>query len=195
MGKRFVLGCWNVRIRFFFFLIIHSTQQTSNPHDRQPTSTKPPASSPSTAPTQLLLDLIHNTLPQTPPQSRRKHAPAAPCLALQLALPAARAGRTPPLFVWTMNEMRVMEWCLRKNLGGEKCIDGVVTDDPRLFSEVCTFIHSSILLRPVEKVQKGNYKRMLCIQSEAWPECVINQPIPTVGPVDTSNCESNPTEI
>ena len=30
-----------------------------------------------------------------------------------------------------------MEWCLRKNLAGEKCIDGVVTDDPRLFREVC----------------------------------------------------------
>lgn len=30
-----------------------------------------------------------------------------------------------------------MEWCLRQNAGGDKCIDGVVTDDPRLFREVC----------------------------------------------------------
>jgi phosphatidylglycerol phospholipase C len=43
---------------------------------------------------------------------------------------AKRAGR--PVFTWTVNEEKRMEWCLRKNLGGEKkgeaVIDGVITD-------------------------------------------------------------------
>ncbi|CAM1500954.1 Fc.00g101160.m01.CDS01 [Cosmosporella sp. VM-42] len=59
------------------------------------------------------------------------------------------------LFVWTVNEERWMEWCIRKNLGrrrskipkvdgeivskmrGDALIDGVITDDPKLFLEVC----------------------------------------------------------
>ena len=60
------------------------------------------------------------------------------------------------LFVWTVNDERWMEWCIRKNLGrrprrigskvegevvskmrGDALIDGVITDDPRLYLEVC----------------------------------------------------------
>ena len=42
---------------------------------------------------------------------------------------ARRAGRS--LFVWTVNRERWMEWSIRKG------VDGVITDDPRLFLEVC----------------------------------------------------------
>jgi phosphatidylglycerol phospholipase C len=51
------------------------------------------------------------------------------------------------VFAWTVNEERWMEWCLRRNVDevsdqqrqqqGEKLIDGVITDDPKLFLEVC----------------------------------------------------------
>jgi phosphatidylglycerol phospholipase C len=60
------------------------------------------------------------------------------------------------LFVWTVNEERWMEWCIRKNLGrrrrrpgqkfegevvskmrGDALIDGVITDDPLLYLKVC----------------------------------------------------------
>lgn len=47
---------------------------------------------------------------------------------------------------WTVNDPRRMEWCIRQNLGhprrgsevsGPALIDGVITDDPRLYLEVC----------------------------------------------------------
>jgi phosphatidylglycerol phospholipase C len=52
------------------------------------------------------------------------------------------------LFAWTVNEVRWMEWCIRKNMSaatttgqshvqGPRLIDGVITDDPKLFLEVC----------------------------------------------------------
>ncbi|KAH6899652.1 PLC-like phosphodiesterase [Thelonectria olida] len=58
------------------------------------------------------------------------------------------------LLTWTVNEPRWMEWCIRQNLGsprkgcGEKddedaalsatvLIDGVITDDPKLYLQVC----------------------------------------------------------
>lgn len=36
-----------------------------------------------------------------------------------------------PVFAWTVNVEPKMEWCIRRNL------DGVITDDPKLFLEVC----------------------------------------------------------
>ncbi|KAI5206034.1 PLC-like phosphodiesterase [Aureobasidium subglaciale] len=42
----------------------------------------------------------------------------------------AKAARKPVL-AWTVNEVRKMEWCIRRQL------DGVITDDPKLFLEVC----------------------------------------------------------
>ncbi|WAO89505.1 Hypothetical protein NCS54_00689800 [Fusarium falciforme] len=49
------------------------------------------------------------------------------------------------LLTWTVNEPRWMEWCIRQNLGrgrsspsaGPALIDGVITDDPRLYLDVC----------------------------------------------------------
>lgn len=49
------------------------------------------------------------------------------------------------VFAWTVNEERWMEWCIRRNMPdpageqtqGAKLIDGVITDDPKLFLEVC----------------------------------------------------------
>ncbi|KAM5382042.1 hypothetical protein ACJZ2D_002644 [Fusarium nematophilum] len=59
------------------------------------------------------------------------------------------------LLTWTVNEPRWMEWCIRQNLGHPRrparrpreeggggglasaLIDGVITDDPRLYLEVC----------------------------------------------------------
>ncbi|KAF4999096.1 hypothetical protein FGRMN_2711 [Fusarium graminum] len=52
-----------------------------------------------------------------------------------------------PLMTWTVNEPRRMEWCIRQNLGhprhppksnqGPALIDGVITDNPRLYREIC----------------------------------------------------------
>lgn len=36
-----------------------------------------------------------------------------------------------PVFAWTVNVEDKMEWCIRRNL------DGVCTDDPKLFLDVC----------------------------------------------------------
>jgi len=36
-----------------------------------------------------------------------------------------------PIFAWTVNEVVKMDWCIRRNL------DGVITDDPKLYLEVC----------------------------------------------------------
>ena len=36
-----------------------------------------------------------------------------------------------PVLAWTVNETGKMKWCIRKQL------DGVITDDPKLFLEVC----------------------------------------------------------
>lgn len=35
------------------------------------------------------------------------------------------------IYVWTVNEEQWMEWSIRKG------VDGVITDDPKLFLEVC----------------------------------------------------------
>lgn len=45
------------------------------------------------------------------------------------------AGR--PLFAWTVNHPRWMRWCIERNASGAKIMDGVVTDDPKLYLEVC----------------------------------------------------------
>ena len=36
-----------------------------------------------------------------------------------------------PLFVWTVNERNMMKWSVQKE------VDGVITDDPKKFNEVC----------------------------------------------------------
>ncbi|CAF3568722.1 unnamed protein product [Fusarium graminearum] len=51
------------------------------------------------------------------------------------------------VMTWTVNQPRRMEWCIRQNLGhprlpnrnvqGPPLIDGVITDNPRLYLEVC----------------------------------------------------------
>ena len=35
-----------------------------------------------------------------------------------------------PIFAWTVNEENLMKWCIQKQL------DGVITDDPKLFNQV-----------------------------------------------------------
>lgn len=42
---------------------------------------------------------------------------------------AKKEGR--PVFTWTVNEVGWMRWCIGRE------VDGVITDDPRLFLEVC----------------------------------------------------------
>ncbi|KAK2609263.1 Lysophospholipase D gdpd1 [Conoideocrella luteorostrata] len=53
-----------------------------------------------------------------------------------------------PLYAWTVNHPRWMKWCIRQNVrrplqqatpdsNSVKAIDGVVTDDPKLFLEIC----------------------------------------------------------
>lgn len=42
---------------------------------------------------------------------------------------AKKSGRA--VFVWTVNDVSWMEWSIQKGL------DGVITDDPKLFLEVC----------------------------------------------------------
>ncbi|GAB7347658.1 hypothetical protein MBLNU459_g4524t1 [Dothideomycetes sp. NU459] len=41
------------------------------------------------------------------------------------------AAAKRPVFAWTVNDEEKMEWCIRSK------IDGVLTDDPKLFLEVC----------------------------------------------------------
>jgi glycerophosphoryl diester phosphodiesterase len=36
-----------------------------------------------------------------------------------------------PIFAWTVNEENVMKWCIQRGL------DGVITDDPKKFNEIC----------------------------------------------------------
>ena len=36
-----------------------------------------------------------------------------------------------PLYMWTVNEQDMMRWCIKRD------IDGVITDDPKRFLEVC----------------------------------------------------------
>ena len=57
-----------------------------------------------------------------------QQALAGPCGTRFMAA-AHRAGRS--VFAWTVNEEEWMEWCIRKG------VDGVITDDPKLFLEVC----------------------------------------------------------
>ncbi|KAI1808036.1 PLC-like phosphodiesterase [Daldinia bambusicola] len=57
------------------------------------------------------------------------HALALPVFGARFVRDARRAGI--PLYSWTVNEADRMEWCVRNGL------DGVVTDDPKLFLEVC----------------------------------------------------------
>lgn len=56
------------------------------------------------------------------------------------------AGMDRPLYAWTVNHPRWMTWCIRQNVvlrgegspGSAKAIiDGVVTDDPSLYLDVC----------------------------------------------------------
>jgi hypothetical protein len=77
-----------------------------------------------------------------PASSKLLHTPSLPNLNFNILLfsllgpggtrflrSAKRAGRN--VFVWTVNQEEWMEWCIRKG------VDGVITDDPRLFREVC----------------------------------------------------------
>lgn len=58
---------------------------------------------------------------------------------------AQRGGH--PVFAWTVNDEASMEWCIRRNEPqrgeadgkalGVRLLDGVITDDPKLFLEVC----------------------------------------------------------
>ncbi|KAI0143942.1 PLC-like phosphodiesterase [Hypoxylon sp. NC0597] len=52
-----------------------------------------------------------------------------------------------PIHVWTVNDEDWMEWSIRKEL------DGVITDDPKLFLEVCS--------RATEKEAKGQPRRSI----------------------------------
>lgn len=36
-----------------------------------------------------------------------------------------------PLFVWTVNEVNLMKWSIQKH------VDGVITDDPKTFKQIC----------------------------------------------------------
>ncbi|RYP07714.1 hypothetical protein DL764_002333 [Monosporascus ibericus] len=54
---------------------------------------------------------------------------ASPLLGARFAGDMRRAG--VPLFVWTVNDPAWMRWAVRRRL------DGVITDDPKLFLDVC----------------------------------------------------------
>ncbi|KAI0009872.1 PLC-like phosphodiesterase [Xylariaceae sp. FL0662B] len=63
------------------------------------------------------------------PISMVRHALATPVVGRRFRRDMRRAGR--PLHAWTVNDEAWMAWCVRERL------DGVVTDDPKLFLEVC----------------------------------------------------------
>ncbi|RYP30895.1 hypothetical protein DL767_006027 [Monosporascus sp. MG133] len=54
---------------------------------------------------------------------------ASPLLGARFARDMRRAG--VPLFVWTVNDAAWMRWAVRRRF------DGVITDDPKLFLDVC----------------------------------------------------------
>ncbi|KAI1081257.1 PLC-like phosphodiesterase [Whalleya microplaca] len=54
---------------------------------------------------------------------------AAPFIGQRFIRHMKRLGH--PIHTWTVNDEAWMEWCIRKEL------DGVITDDPKLFLEVC----------------------------------------------------------
>lgn len=82
---------------------------------------------------------------------------------------AKRAGR--PVFAWTVNGEKWMEWCIRKNIASDRAalpassstsslssmaddksaspsptvfIDGVITDNPQLFLQVCSRVEDDL---------------------------------------------------
>jgi phosphatidylglycerol phospholipase C len=82
---------------------------------------------------------------------------------------AKRAGR--PVFAWTVNSEKWMEWCIRKNIASNRAalpasssasslssmaddkspapsptvfIDGVITDNPQLFLQVCSRVEDDL---------------------------------------------------
>jgi phosphatidylglycerol phospholipase C len=57
-----------------------------------------------------------------------QYSVAGPC-GKRFMKDARKKGRA--VFVWTVNDEEWMEWSIRKEL------DGVITDDPKLFLEVC----------------------------------------------------------
>ncbi|RYO83122.1 hypothetical protein DL766_004456 [Monosporascus sp. MC13-8B] len=61
--------------------------------------------------------------------SALRFSPASPLLGARFIRDMRRAG--VPLFVWTVNDEAWMRWAVRRRL------DGVITDDPKLFLEVC----------------------------------------------------------
>ncbi|KAK5657348.1 hypothetical protein OQA88_3413 [Cercophora sp. LCS_1] len=69
-----------------------------------------------------------------------------------------KAGRN--LYVWTVNEEHWMEWSIRKG------VDGVVTDDPKLFLEVCERYPEKRVKRGVVKTVRS-YAGALFMQGVA----------------------------
>lgn len=72
-----------------------------------------------------------------------------------------------PVYAWTVNDEYWMEWCIRKNMPSgrsgekgvgssvaEKLIDGVITDDPKKFREVCERVEAEVDGKAA-KVRKG----------------------------------------
>lgn len=75
------------------------------------------------------------------------------------------AGR--PLFAWTVNHPRWMRWCIERNgprrgdkmCEGVRVIDGVVTDDPGLYLEVCERYEDE--MDGVARRESGSWGQML----------------------------------
>lgn len=65
------------------------------------------------------------------------------------------------LFVWTVNDEEWMEWSIRKN------VDGVITDDPKMFLDVCKRWGGSQF--EAGERQKTSLKRKIKLYAEvAW---------------------------
>ncbi|KAK5987549.1 Phosphatidylglycerol phospholipase C [Cladobotryum mycophilum] len=76
-----------------------------------------------------------------------------------------------PVFAWTVNQEKWMEWCIRKNnpsfssssVAAETkpavFIDGVITDDPRLFLQVCSRFEDQLDAKPTPASIAIAYKK------------------------------------
>lgn len=109
-------------------------------------------------------------------------------------------GKT--MLTWTVNDVKSMEWCIRKNLDprkqqqlsspdskeedegtesedaaaliGQRLIDGVITDDPKLYLEVCERLEEELdgregtRSKDVDAATSSRRQRMIKSGRDCW---------------------------
>lgn len=63
-------------------------------------------------------------------------------------------ARNRQVYSWTVNDEKNMDWCIRQNL------DGVVTDDPKKYLEVCARFNEASTPPPWPRTVLVNFLRI-----------------------------------